>query len=357
MMFVTVAIGEQHRHFAERLVSSFVKWKWPDLVVISDAPMSCQENIIISADKAAPRGRGAKCRFASFLPSIPGPVWFIDADCEAVGPFAGLPTIPAGDIAGIIRTTYRTHRPTYMLCSAALGFPDYASAVALCAEWWKAYAANPKPTDEIALRHALDALGRPHVIPCGTITDPLANLRHALNTTGQRHGWFDFPDIYSMAVDTAPRGSVLVELGIWTGDSLAYLSRKAVEANKNLSVYAYDQFDPAYYLGAPKDWATSDKWLAAVQSRVPNAIVRRSDAAVAADYHADHSIHMAFIDAGHSEENVSADIAAWWPKISRGGFLAGHDLDHPRHPGVRVALEKSGLSWKSIGKSSWVIYR
>jgi hypothetical protein len=357
MTFATVAIGERHRHLAERLAISFVAWNWPRLVVISDAAVACHENIIISPDIAAPRGRGAKCRFASFFPASPGPVWFIDADCEAVGPFLGTPELKESTLSGIIRATYLSKRPTYHLCSAALGFPDHAYAAALCAAWWKAYAAAPIATDEIALRHALDAMGRPQVIPCGTMTEPLANLRHTLATTRPRGGWFNFQDVYAMAVDTAPHGATLVELGIWTGDSLAYLSRKAIEAAKNLSVYAYDQFDPAYYLGAPKGCATSDEWLTAVQARVPAAIVRRSDASAAAAHHADRSVHMAFIDAGHAEENVSADIAAWWPKISRGGFLAGHDLDHPRHPGVRTALEKSGLSWVPLGKCSWVIYR
>ena len=68
MKFVTVAIGERHRTMAERLAISFEKWNWPPLVVISDAPVNCHENIIIHPDVASPRGRGAKCRFASFLP-------------------------------------------------------------------------------------------------------------------------------------------------------------------------------------------------------------------------------------------------------------------------------------------------
>lgn len=32
-----------------------------------------------------------------------------------------------------------------------------------------------------------------------------------------------------------------------------------------------------------------------------------------------------YIDAGHTYEDVLSDIQAWWPKVMRGGMLAGHD--------------------------------
>ena len=32
-----------------------------------------------------------------------------------------------------------------------------------------------------------------------------------------------------------------------------------------------------------------------------------------------------YIDANHAYEAVKADLEAWWPKIKKGGFIAGHD--------------------------------
>lgn len=47
-----------------------------------------------------------------------------------------------------------------------------------------------------------------------------------------------------------------------------------------------------------------------------------------------------FIDAGHSYAAVKADIEAWAPKVSPGGWLGGHDY-HPSHMGVMRAVDEA----------------
>jgi predicted O-methyltransferase YrrM len=42
----------------------------------------------------------------------------------------------------------------------------------------------------------------------------------------------------------------------------------------------------------------------------------------------DASLNFVFIDADHSYDAVSADIAAWAPKVRKGGAIMGHDIDH-----------------------------
>ncbi len=37
------------------------------------------------------------------------------------------------------------------------------------------------------------------------------------------------------------------------------------------------------------------------------------------------TVDFAYIDGDHSYEGVKTDIATWWPKVRRGGVLAGHD--------------------------------
>lgn len=46
-----------------------------------------------------------------------------------------------------------------------------------------------------------------------------------------------------------------------------------------------------------------------------------------------------FIDAAHDQENVEADIRAWWPLVRNGGFLMGHDYQH-KFPGTMRAVAK-----------------
>lgn len=51
----------------------------------------------------------------------------------------------------------------------------------------------------------------------------------------------------------------------------------------------------------------------------------------------DKSLDFAFIDADHTYEGCSEDIAAWAPKVKPGGLLCGHDYDFPQnHPTLQV---------------------
>jgi predicted O-methyltransferase YrrM len=45
----------------------------------------------------------------------------------------------------------------------------------------------------------------------------------------------------------------------------------------------------------------------------------------------DDSLDFVFIDAAHDYDNVVADLKAWYPKIKKGGVLAGHDF-YPDQP-------------------------
>ncbi len=59
---------------------------------------------------------------------------------------------------------------------------------------------------------------------------------------------------------------------------------------------------------------------------------------------ADHSLDFAFIDGDHSYPCALADFFAWWPKVKDGGWLFGHDFNHPREKdlgwGVTEAAEE-----------------
>lgn len=57
----------------------------------------------------------------------------------------------------------------------------------------------------------------------------------------------------------------------------------------------------------------------------------------AAGHVVDESLDFVFIDAIHSFEAVSSDLNAWFPKVRRGGLVAGHDVSWS---GVREAVEQ-----------------
>jgi hypothetical protein len=56
--------------------------------------------------------------------------------------------------------------------------------------------------------------------------------------------------------------------------------------------------------------------------------VDRSPSVVAATHYPDEHFDFVYIDADHTEAAVDADIRSWWPKVRRGGVLAGHDYIH-----------------------------
>lgn len=164
-------------------------------------------------------------------------------------------------------------------------------------------------------------------------------------------GWFDWEPLYDRAVETAPPGSVLVEIGVFCGKSLIYLAQKARDANKNLVVVGVDTFQGSpefeskvFFNDRPFSQAPPGTLASLCISSLTeygvdgDAVLMVTDSVKAARLFAPGSIHMAFIDAAHDEESVAADIRAWWPKVGPGGILAGHD--YWEFPGVKSAVDR-----------------
>jgi predicted O-methyltransferase YrrM len=53
--------------------------------------------------------------------------------------------------------------------------------------------------------------------------------------------------------------------------------------------------------------------------------VLRNSTVEAAAYFADESVDFVYVDARHDYTSVKQDLETWWPKVKRGGILAGHD--------------------------------
>lgn len=81
----------------------------------------------------------------------------------------------------------------------------------------------------------------------------------------------------------------------------------------------------------------------------------------AAKYIHSHNMkaNMIFIDAGHTYEEVKADIEYWLPNLEQGGLICGHDAFHVNNPwpGVlKAAKEKFGLNVKQAPNTSiWYV--
>jgi predicted O-methyltransferase YrrM len=155
-------------------------------------------------------------------------------------------------------------------------------------------------------------------------------------------GWFDFADLYTKVVAEAADGAALVELGVYAGKSLAFLSGLVMSSGKRIDVFGVDRFTeiPLEQVEENlKECGTG--W---------TVTLIRSDTAEAADRFADGSVDFCFLDGDHSYLGVARDIAAWRPKMRAGGIMAGHDRVRT---GVDSAVRDSFGEFEFLGPLAW----
>lgn len=152
------------------------------------------------------------------------------------------------------------------------------------------------------------------------------------------HGYFDYQKLYTEMVEKSAYHSLFVEVGSFLGKSSAYMAVEIINSKKEIR---FDCID--LWAGTTENYITNVLGLydAFVDNMKPvngwyNPI--RLNSVEAATLYPDHSIDFVFIDACHDYECVYADIKAWYPKVRPGGYIAGHDYNHPNHPGVKQAV-------------------
>jgi cephalosporin hydroxylase len=147
------------------------------------------------------------------------------------------------------------------------------------------------------------------------------NMRYPEVNTIESFGEFDFYPAYDQWVAEAPAGSTLVEVGNYHGRSLIYLSLIAKKANKRLSVVGVDH---GIGMGGG---STKEKLLDNVRKFEVMDILRLVTATSeeGSKLFKDESVWLCFIDDDHTEEGFEKSFKAWFPKVCKGGVVAGHD--------------------------------
>jgi hypothetical protein len=151
----------------------------------------------------------------------------------------------------------------------------------------------------------------------------------------------------------ADRPVIGAEVGVLTGK----LSAPLLAARPLLTLYLIDSWAPpapgSSYLTTPDDHATKSAadherdYRRALAATAPYADRRRVRRMLSVEAAAELRRNMggarrfgfAFLDADHSRAGLAADIDAWLPLIRPGGWIGGHDHDHPLFPGVAEAVE------------------
>lgn len=145
-------------------------------------------------------------------------------------------------------------------------------------------------------------------------------------------GWFSFPNLYASMVKKLPNGSRLVEVGSYHGCSFSYLVIEAINAGKKFDIVAVDACP------WPDVEPTFNKNMESLKGNFRTLF--GGDSFDRAKDFEDESIDFIFIDANHTYEFVKKDIAAYLPKMKKGGIMAGHDYNMS-HPGVIQAVNEA----------------
>jgi hypothetical protein len=150
------------------------------------------------------------------------------------------------------------------------------------------------------------------------------------------HGWDDgIPPVYQSMVAQAEDGMHFVEVGAWKGRSSAFMAVEIANSGKKIQFDCVDTWkgDPNEQ-GHMEDEHVRDgklyeHFLDNMKPVEGYYKPVRASSTDAANLYEDSSLDFVFIDAAHDYDNVTADIAAWFPKVKEGGVIGGHDWGHP----------------------------
>jgi len=162
-------------------------------------------------------------------------------------------------------------------------------------------------------------------------------------------GWFDFENVYKMIVDEAPENSTIVEIGALIGKSTCFLAVDAHNSGKNLRIISCDIFcslpqTHEIYSVAGCSYVGDGNYQWICERNVKNSKaeieLRKIDGLILANEFQDESVFAVWIDASHEYPETKAMIEAWYPKVSKGGFLGGHDYINVKYPGVKQVVDE-----------------
>ena len=114
---------------------------------------------------------------------------------------------------------------------------------------------------------------------------------------------------------------VMAEIGCFRGVSTSIFAQRVKH------VFAVDPWmSRTDYFEIPHDMmATAEAQFYKMRESHPNITKYKMPSVLAALRFADEELDAVYIDGDHSETAVRADLAAWIPKVKKGGLIAGHD--------------------------------
>jgi hypothetical protein len=140
--------------------------------------------------------------------------------------------------------------------------------------------------------------------------------------------------------DVVPRGGVVIEVGVFDGD----FSERILALNEPRKLHLVDPWftkaDGTLFDGPTQQFVSAEQASAALEGQYQHVArrfaseiasgrieVHRTLSHEAAPRFPDEHFDWIYVDASHFYADVKVDLEAFWPKLKRGGYIAGDDYD------------------------------
>lgn len=149
-----------------------------------------------------------------------------------------------------------------------------------------------------------------------------ARIPHRLTTVSDYH-----PSIPVLLLATSlVRPTMIVELGVYRGDSLCAFAQATKELNLTSRIFGIDTWRGDSHCGQYGEPILMDLETYLSEMRYGHVQLIRSTTQEAADKFRDGTIDLLHIDASHIYEDVKADFESYLPKMSPRGVVLFHDI-------------------------------
>jgi len=140
-----------------------------------------------------------------------------------------------------------------------------------------------------------------------------------------------------------PELKIGAEIGVAGGQHIKSLMENTViEKIYGIDPYITDSWDMHSFFSVDDEYGSFDGLYGEVKELLSQfgervELVRKKSTEAALDFE-DGSLDFVFIDAIHDYENCFNDINYWHNRVREGGYIMGHDWEHPTFPGVQKAV-------------------
>jgi SAM-dependent methyltransferase len=171
-------------------------------------------------------------------------------------------------------------------------------------------------------------------------------------------GWFNCPDLYNEMVTKAPKKATFVEIGCWKGKSSSFMAEQIMKSKKDIKFYCVDTWKGTLTEDGHQNDpdVVNDRLFEVFNLNLAPFVgyynTIRSTSVEAANQFEDSSLDFIYIDASHEYIDVKNDIAAWFPKLKKGGTIAGDDYNSSQVS--RAVRESFGSSIVSPNRFTWI---